>query len=87
MDIKQQYTPAEQKEIIQAFSAALNNLVEQFYESIVKPLQRWLRSPQVKAFLNALRRAARQVGIMPVRRKLVSTKRAMIYQRKITKEA
>lgn len=70
------------------FTEHLQRVVNEIATAIRKLLQPiidWFHSPQVRRFFRHVAIAMRRAGIVskvPVRRRAVSTKRAMIYRRK-----
>lgn len=63
---------------------AINKIAEAIRE-FLRPIVDWFNSPQVRRFFRHVAMAMRRAGLasrVPVRRRAVSTKRAMIYQRK-----
>lgn len=72
---------------------AMSEAVEQIAEMIrrimcafkkaFEPVMKWLRSPQTRMWMKDAIVVMRRAGVIQPRRKKISTKRAMIYQRKM----
>lgn len=69
------------QQILDEFSAAIVRIGEAIQRAI-KPLIDWICSPQTRRWLKVVCKLMRRRRIVAPRRKAISTKRAMIYQRK-----
>ena len=71
------------------FTEQLQRVVNEIATAIrefLRPIVDWSKSPQVRRFFRRVAMVMRRAGIVskvPARRRAVSTKRAMIYQRKM----